>query len=77
MGVLNGLLNLFIYCYFAYKPAEYYIRAGDLLYDVDWIKLPPNLQKYFILMIQDAQIPIFYHGFHIIDMHFETFVQVI
>lgn len=76
IAVLNGLLNLFIYCYIANKPTEYYLRTGDRLCHVNWNKLPPKLQKFFIFMIQNAQQPKFYHGFHIIELNLETFTQV-
>lgn len=46
------------------------------LYDSDWYKLPMGLQKYFVMMIANAQIPLQYHGYGLITLNLQTFSQV-
>lgn len=75
-AVISGLLNVFIYCYVGYKLTENYIRVGNLLYTLNWHKLPRKYQIYLALMIQDSQKPRYYHGFNIIYLHLGTFIKV-
>lgn len=49
---------------------------ADCLYEANWQELPPELQKNFILMIQNAQRPCFYHGFGMAILNLETFTKV-
>lgn len=51
-------------------------KMADCLYESNWPDLPIHLQKYFILMIENTQRPIFYHGFNMIKLNLETFGKV-
>lgn len=77
IALITGLLNLLVYCYLAYQATDHYLSVGDLLYEAKWNKLPIKYQKQFILMIQNAQRPVYYHGFKLIKMVLGTFTQVI
>lgn len=68
--------TLFLYCLFGKLSTGSFESIGDDLYDFDWIRLPYKLQKYFILMIGNAQRPIVYHGFNIAELNLETFTKV-
>lgn len=46
------------------------------LYNANWIELPLELQKYFIMLIANAQLPLYYHGFRIVVLNLETFTRV-
>lgn len=46
---------------------------ADCLYDTNWQKLPIRLQKYVVLMIGNAQKPLYYHGFGVALLNLETF----
>lgn len=76
IGLVIGLSNLLVYCYIGYRASDYYISIGDLLYQSNWHKLPIKYRKHFVLMIQDAQRPILYHGFKIIKINMGTFTNV-
>lgn len=55
---------------------ESFEAMSDCLYESNWPELPIELQKYFILMIQNAQRPLYYHGFEIAVLKMETFCKV-
>lgn len=74
--VLIFTLNLFLYCYNGKLASESYKQIGDALYDHNWLGLPLNYQKYFILKIANAQIPLNYHGYGIFELNLETFIDV-
>lgn len=76
MSAFDGLSILFVYCYYGKSTTDYYLRFGDLAYNLNWHKLPNHLKTHIILMIQNAQRPIQYHGFNIAYLNLETFCQV-
>lgn len=53
-----------------------YVQMANGLNNCIWYKMPVNLQKYFILMIANAQRPVYYHGFKLIVLSLETFLDV-
>ncbi|XP_055297593.1 odorant receptor 2a-like [Sitodiplosis mosellana] len=65
--------NLFLCCFLGKLASKSYEQMADALYDCNWHKLPLNLQKYLIIMIADAQIPLNYHGCGVITLNLETF----
>lgn len=71
-----GISNLFVYCYYGKMATESFEKLNDCVYDVNWYELPIGLQKYFILMIQNTQRPIFYYGFGVAVLNLETFTDV-
>lgn len=71
-----ALANLFLYCYFGKMASESYENMSESLYESNWLCLPVDLQKHFIVMIANVQRPIFYHGFKIVNMDLETFTRV-
>lgn len=77
MSVLVSSSNLFLYCFFGKLATESFETMADCLYETNWLDLPVNLQKYFIVMIGNAQIPIHYHGFGVALLNLETFLKVI
>lgn len=50
---------------------------SDRLYESNWQDLPVDMQKYFILMIKNANRPISYNGFGVATLNLETFLKVI
>lgn len=53
-----------------------YVKMGDGLINCNWYIMHVDLQKYFILMIANAQRPMYYHVFKIIVLNLETFLDV-
>lgn len=79
MVVVVGLAmsNLYIYCRFGKEATDYYLRYGDEIYKLQWIDmLDENLKKIVLLIIQNAQRPLNYHGFNCIYLNLETFAKV-
>lgn len=76
MAVLVGIANLFIYCYFGKMAIESYAKMADCLFECNWHELSPDLQKYLVIMIANAQKPTYYHGFELAVLNLETFTKV-
>lgn len=77
IGALSSGSNLFIYCYCGQSAHECYFDLQKCFYEADWLKLPNDLQKYLIVMIENAQRPLFYNGFGLAYLNLNTFVQMI
>lgn len=71
-----GGSNLFLYCFFGKVATESYRKMVDSLYEANWQILPIELQKYFILMIGNAQRPLYYSGFGVAVLNLKTFCKV-
>lgn len=71
-----GVSNLFVYCFFGKLATESYANMPKCLFETNWPELPHELQRYFVLMISDAQRPLYYHGFGIAILNLETFLKV-
>lgn len=76
LALLTGLLNLFLYCFFGKFATHSFEKMIRCLYEFSWMNLSTDLQKYVIIMIINAQRPIFYHGFRIVTLNLETFTKV-
>lgn len=74
-GIFDILLIL-CYCFFGKIATESFQEMADHLYEVDWQDVRIDLQKYYVLMIQNAHCPIYYHGFHLIILDLNTFTRV-
>lgn len=73
--MLSGSI-MFLYCYFGEMATESYEKLTDSLYEGNWQELKPDLQKYIILMIANAQRPLYYHGFEVAILSLNTFAKV-
>lgn len=74
--VIVGMLSLFLYCFFGKLATESFAKMADCLYESNWQILNVKCQKYFVLMIENAQQPLYYQGFGIAVMNLETFTKV-
>lgn len=75
-GILSGIANLLLYCYFGYLATESYLMISDHLYEFKWYNRPIKFQKKLNFMIQNAQQEHFFHGFSIAKLNLNTFTQV-
>lgn len=70
------MFNLFMYCYFGMMATESFRNMAECLFESNWLELPIDLQKAILLMIQNIQKPIYYHGFGLSILNLQTFVNV-
>lgn len=70
-------MTLFLYCYYGKYATDCQAAFALAAYESDWIDLSIELQRYFILIISNAQKPLSYHGYGIVDLNLETFAKVI
>lgn len=76
MAVAVSLSNLSVYSYFGQIASESYEEMADCLFESNWCEHPVELQKYVLLMVQNIQNPMYYHGFGIANLDLETFTDV-
>lgn len=77
VAIFISSANLFIYCFAACKSTDQYLKLADLLYESTWPELPIDLQKIIVLMILEAQKPIYYHGLYLLELRLGTFMKVL
>lgn len=73
---LCGLSGMFPYCYFGELATESFENMCDCVVELNWQKMPIELQKYIVLMVSNMQAPLHYHGFHVATLELGTFVNV-
>lgn len=73
--MLSGSI-MFVYCYFGEMATESFGNLASALYESSWQNLSIKLQKCYILMIANAQRPLYYHGFHVSILSLNTFAKV-
>lgn len=76
MLVSINILNLFLYCFFGKMATDSFKEMSICLYKTNWQNLPVDLQKFVVLMIGNAQRPLYYHGFGVAILDLETFTKV-
>lgn len=69
-------MNVFVYCYFGKCATESFRKMVDCIYESKWHELPIKLQKSLMLMIQNSQKPLYYHGFGFFVLNLENFTDV-
>lgn len=63
-AILAEMSNLFAYCFFGRIATESFVLMAECLYECNWINLTPKLQRYFVIMIGNAQRPIYYRYYN-------------
>lgn len=76
MSLLVSSANLFLYCYYGKRSTNDYAEMAHTLYASNWYQHSAGLQRFFKMMIANAQIPLFYHGFRIVQLNLETYLKV-
>lgn len=76
LAAADGLSILFLHCYFGKLATDSFLNMTDCLFECNWQDLPIELQKYFIMLIENAQRPLYYHGFKIAVIDLVTFAKV-
>lgn len=76
MSLLVSGANLFCYCFYGKRSSNDFGQMVHFLYESNWNEQPVKLQKFYKMMIANAQRPIFYHGMHIVHLNLETFLKV-
>lgn len=64
------------FCYYGVLASESFEQMADSLFESNWLELPVELQKYFVIMIANMQNPLFYNGFGVFDVNLTSFISV-
>lgn len=79
--VLNCLItssaNLYLFCFAGCVATDNLIKFADALFESNWFRMPNHLQKYFIIMIAEAQKPFYFEGFGLVRLSLEAFTKVL
>lgn len=67
---------MFVFCFFGKLASDSFEKMTDHLYESNWPEYPVQLQKYFILLIANTQMPLYYHGSGIAILNLNTFLKV-
>lgn len=67
---------VFLHCFLGKLVTDRYDELSIHLFQSEWYNLPVDLQKYFILMIQNTQIPMEFDGLGIYVLDLEAFATV-
>lgn len=76
MSLLVSGANLYFYCFYGDRSFDAYAQIANYLFESNWNEQPVDLQKYFKMMIANAQRPVFYHGFRIVRLSLEVYLKV-
>lgn len=52
------------------------MKKCRIVFECNWIELPQQLQKCFIIMFSNAQQPLYYDGFGVAVLNLQTFIKV-
>lgn len=76
IAVVVSAANMFVYCFYGKMATESFEQMSSCLYESNWKELSVDLQKYMMLMIQNSQRSLSYHGFGMINLDLMTFCKV-
>lgn len=68
--------NIFLYCYYGQMASESFEKFSNEYYAMHWFTLPTKLQKYFVLMIGNAQRTVYYDGSGIARLNLNSLALV-
>lgn len=65
-----------IICYFATYSTNRVSTINEAVYDLNWYDYPQDVRKYILLIMAQAQVPIFFSGFKMVHCTLEIFGKV-
>lgn len=74
--IMSSVSNLYLYC-FAGAVVTDNCRFSDDLFYSNWIEMPNSLQKFYIIMIAEAQRSMYLEGYGLIRLSMESFGKVL
>lgn len=72
----TAAFNMFVHCFFGKLATDQFDQLPNYLFESDWPNLPLKLQKHHILMLANAQQPLYFDGFGVLILNLETFTKV-
>lgn len=76
MGILTSGSNLFLYYYFGHTVTDCYADISDDVFNSDWFKQSLDVQKYFLMIIQNAQHLNYFDGFGLTYLTLNNYCKV-
>ena len=75
-STVNCIAYVYLYNYFGEETNDKFAKVSHLLYGADWITLPIHLKKVMLIMMINAQKPLFYRTFGGFPLNLDTFAIV-
>lgn len=63
LQVIASMFPIFLFCHFGGKITEQFEEIGNAAYQLEWYRLPLDMQKHLQIVIALAQKPIYIRGF--------------
>lgn len=76
ISVSMGSGTVLLYCYVGTFTTTQFLYYADATYESAWYSYPLNMQKAVQMIIADAQRPLIFYGFGVIDLNLITFTKV-
>lgn len=73
---LVALGNLFVFCFLGAVVTDNFSKLPDIMYETKWYRLPPTIQKHYILIMANMQRPHVFDGFHVVCLDLDRFTKV-
>lgn len=77
MSLLVSGANLYLYCYYGDRSTRNFDQMAHVIFQSNWNERPVEIQKFFKMMIANAQRPLFYHGLYIFHLNLETYLKLL
>lgn len=76
IGANTSIGTIFLYCFVGSLTTEQSLRFVDISYESQWYKLSMDQQKIIHILMVNAQRPLIFSGFQIIELNLITFIKV-
>ena len=63
IAVFGSLFPFFLFCHFGGKITQHFEDIGNAVYQMEWYRLPLDMQKDLQIVIALAQKPIYMRGY--------------
>lgn len=74
--MLGGFMWSFLLCYYATLACFSIAEIGDVVYSLDWYRLPKQLKKCQMLIIGRSQRSVYFMGYKMVRCTLESFMTV-
>lgn len=68
--------TLLLNCHFGKMTTDSYLAFNDHIYNSDWLTMPIEMKKNYVLIMKIAQKPLYFHGSNMVYLNLETFTSV-
>lgn len=75
--IADGFIWPFVLCRMATSATFHVAKIGEVAFNTNWYKYPPNLRKYLVLIMVRSRNPTYFTGLKLFPCTLEVFMRVI